>query len=109
VGDSKPSSTESDELQPSIIERDSDEEFGNGWIYDEIDSVPSSDIVKFLINLLRRMGATDKDELIKQISKELGFARVGNRIKARLLEVLAQCEWKGEIETLSDGKVSISN
>lgn len=54
--------------------------------FDNINDVTESTIVATAIYVLQRTGTCPKDDLIRTISRELGFRRLGPRIRERLSE-----------------------
>lgn len=52
--------------------------------FQKIEDVPSRVAEETFIEALRLYGATDRDELLKQVATSLGFARLGKKIRERL-------------------------
>ena len=86
----KPSSETNDaataeDLQPHFVEQMANKA---GLSYDNIESVSTTTIQEGALELIRRNGATDWDELIKLVARDFGFSRTGSKIRRRLESVL---------------------
>lgn len=90
-----------DDFEPQYIEtgaasKTSTPNFGS------IDEVPDSLIQSTATYVLTQGGAMAFDDLIKQTSRELGFRRVGGRIKARLEERFTEDLESGRLKRLGE-------
>lgn len=92
---------EEDEFEPQYREASS----ASGTVnpkYDSIDKVPDSDIQSAAVYLLTRAGAMTFDDLVKQTSRELGFRRLGGKIKARIEGQLGNDLETGRLKRLGE-------
>jgi len=109
--DSNGGATDSDELdpsveslQPTIVERIAIES-SVSLQFNSIDSVPNSVIDELAHAALSRLGAMQRDDLVRQISRDLGFQRSGNRIRSRIEIVIDGCVNRGVVLRQSDGRL----
>lgn len=58
-------------------------------IFDNINDVPESTIEDIVARILQRTGPCAKEDLIRTVSRELGFRRLGQRIRERLSSSVA--------------------
>ncbi|WP_237225482.1 DUF4011 domain-containing protein [Rubinisphaera sp. JC750] len=90
-----------EDLEPEYVERQSPEkpripQFGS------IDEVPDSIIQSAAAHILTQAGAMTIDDLIKQTSRELGFRRLGTKIKARIQAQLKDDLHTGHLKRLGE-------
>ena len=57
--------------------------------------------------LLRSCGATGGEDLTQTVARQLGFKRTGNRIQARIKDVIEQLTRSGRLGRTEDGRVQI--
>lgn len=95
-----------EEMQPSLIPRteNSENEFVNRFA--SIDDVPTAEIARVLIETLKRCGATPKDDLIRQVARQLGFQRSGRRIQETVSIAINDCITKTRISIQEDGRLA---
>jgi very-short-patch-repair endonuclease len=75
--------------------------------YKSIDEVPEATVRATLCDLLRACGATQDDDLIRAVTRRLGFARTGSRIQARIEQALTGLIQGGEVCRRSDQRVQL--
>jgi very-short-patch-repair endonuclease len=95
-------------MQPKIIERKVHSENNNVRNFDNIDAVPNEAIVRILLVELKKYGATERDDLIRQVARELGFLRTAHRIRARVGDFIDQCVAQGRLKTQEDGRLVLT-
>ncbi len=59
------------------------------FAFDNINDVPESTIEDAVARILQRTGPCVKEDLIRTVSRELGFRRLGQRIRERLSSSVA--------------------
>lgn len=57
-------------------------------IFSRIEDVPEDVVIEKALLILKRSGATDRNDLIKLVARELGFERTGRKIRDRVDEAL---------------------
>lgn len=90
-----------DELEPQYVEKlaAARTHFPQ---FSRIEEVPSSVIQSTATYVLTQAGAMTFDDLIKQTSRELGFRRLGGKIKARIAHQLGRDLETGRIKRLGE-------
>ena len=58
--------------------------------------------------MLKKFGATDKADLIRQVARELGFQRSGHRIQSRVGDVIDQSVAQGRLKAQEDGRLVLT-
>jgi very-short-patch-repair endonuclease len=96
--------SEEDDLQPQFIKQDKDL---SGPTFANIDEVPETEITAAAETVLVQAGATEFDDLVKFTSRELGFARVGSKIKKRLENRLGKDLKSGHFKQIGE-RISLS-
>jgi very-short-patch-repair endonuclease len=76
--------------------------------YKSIDEVPESVVRGVLCELLRACGATQDDDLIRVVTRRLGFSKTGSRIRARIEQALARLIQEGEVCRRADQRVQLA-
>ena len=89
---------EEDDLQPRYVEHTQP----SGHTFEDIDDVPDGQIRASALVVLVRTGATDWDDLVKHVARELGFARTGRKIRERLETVLHDEVRSGTLRRVGD-------
>jgi very-short-patch-repair endonuclease len=79
-----------DDLEPEIVEPAPDVDVVATKTYANIDEVPSTDILERAQSILVQAGATGHEDLMRMIARDLGFSRLGQRIRERLDQQLAE-------------------
>ena len=75
------------------------------------DSWPSSPVAVILENLervLRACGATGAEDLIKAVSRELGFRRTGSRIQSKIEDLIERALQSKTIVRREDQKLQVT-
>ena len=91
-------SDEEFDLTPRIVEtKDS-----KTRSYVNIEEVPAHEIGDIALEIMSRVGATDWDDLIKLIARELGFRRTGSKIRWALEEVLNEKVSRGVLRRIGE-------
>ncbi|HUR52953.1 MAG TPA: AAA domain-containing protein, partial [Gemmataceae bacterium] len=70
--------------------------------YASIEQVPTLDIERLLTETVTQFGGTGTEDLLKRVTKQLGFKRMGENIKMRLAGVLNDLITSGKFR-VSDG------
>jgi very-short-patch-repair endonuclease len=73
-----------EDLEPTFIQKEDDQQRRAKLSFDSIDEVPNDTIDSAAIYVLTQAGAMAVDDLIRQTSRELGFRRTGQKIRARI-------------------------
>ncbi len=94
--------------QPTIIERSSEFEDDQILSFENIDDVPTEDIIEILCEQLRKFGATERDDLIRQIALKLGFQRSGHRIRARASGLIDHCISQGRLQVQESSRIQLT-
>lgn len=96
-----------DEEKPILrIRRDVDENTGSS--YSSIDEVPEAVIRNTVLQLLRRYGQTTREELIKSVSRQLGFLRTGRKIQQKIDSIIEQMAAQGRLSWADEGGITAS-
>ncbi len=95
------STEEYDELEPQFVEKRSAAKPELPY-FGSIDEVPSTVIQTTAAYVLTQAGAMTIEDLIKQISRELGFRRLGGKIKARIEAQLTDDLESGRLKPLGE-------
>ena len=74
--------------------------------YTNIDEVPPSAIRDLLMDSLRQFGSTEEGDLTKEVTRQLGFKRTGDRIKRKIGECVESLILEGKIGR-EDGRLQI--
>lgn len=72
-----------------------------------IDDVPESTIRELMLDSLTRFGATGAAELVKSVTRQLGFQRTGARITARLAGCVDELAREGKVSRTEDSGVRL--
>ena len=72
-----------------------------------IDEIPSSRIMGTAIAVVKAAVRIDEQELVKEISRALGYRRLGHRIRARVEAVLEESYRKGYLSRDQQGTVRL--
>jgi len=89
---------DADGLEPRYVQANAPK-----WTtYKSIADVPDSAIQAAATNVLVQAGATDWDDLIKLMARELGFKRVGSEIRHRIESILEQELRHGKLRRVGD-------
>lgn len=87
-----------DDLTPRIVNHSR----SVGQTFSKIEDVPDGQIRKSAAIVLTRAGATDWDDLVTCVARELGFFRTGKKIKERIELVLNRQLRSGELHWVGD-------
>ena len=87
-----------DDLTPRIINHSR----SAGPTFSKIEDVPDGQIREFAAVVLTRAGATDWDDLVTYVARELGFFRTGKKIRERIESVLNRQLRSGELHWVGD-------
>ena len=74
-----------------------------------IEDVPDGEIARVLLSLAVTFGVTPREDLIKSTAHELGFARTGNRISARIESVIQSLVQQGRLRDAGDDRLGASS
>lgn len=86
------------DLQPRFIQpRET-----KGNTYSKIEEVPDDRIRAAAIGIITHAGATDWDDLVRLVARELGFARTGSKIRVRLEATLNAEVRAGSLRRVGD-------
>jgi len=77
-------------------------------VYSSIIDVPKGEIQKTAEAVLKRAGATEQDDLIKLVARELGFQRLGPRIRQKIEEQIQSQLRSGSLQRVGD-RVSVAH
>jgi very-short-patch-repair endonuclease len=77
-------------------------------IYSDIDAVHDSVILECILKTLKRYGQTSKEDLIKSVSRQLGFQRTGQKIQQKLTAGIDCLALQGRISLKEDSGVDIA-
>ena len=91
-----------DDLQPTLVTQEST----SVRTYQRIEDVPSDEIAETSIRILTRVGTIDWSDLLALMSRELGFARTGKKIRERF-ETVLQIQVKHSAIQRSGERVSL--
>jgi very-short-patch-repair endonuclease len=69
----------------------------------DLEDVPDAVIESMLVEIVTRFGGTGAEDLVKRVSRELGYQRTGERIKQRITSVLNRL--LGSRLRIDDGRV----
>jgi very-short-patch-repair endonuclease len=75
--------------------------------YASIDDVPDSVLQQAIFQTLASCGATEVDDLISAVARQLGFKRAGSRIQTRVKNAITKLEHGGCLVWNEDGRVQI--
>lgn len=87
-----------DDLSPKFLKHENSAKV----FFSRIDDVPDDIVTEKVLSILKHAGATDRDDLVKLVTRELGFARTGKKIRDRLEEVLNQELRVGSLRNVGD-------
>jgi hypothetical protein len=73
----------------------------------DIDEVPRDIIPRRLLESLQQYGATEEDDLIQAITRQLGFQRTGSRIKVKLAGCVEELAREGKVIRTDGGSLRI--
>jgi very-short-patch-repair endonuclease len=76
-------------------------------VYEAIDDVPAKVLRETLCRLLATFGATDEDDLIRAAARQLGFARTGSLIRARVKDCVDALIAAGLVCRMGDGRFQL--
>jgi very-short-patch-repair endonuclease len=88
------------DLNPTIVETGVSPSLSLS--FSSINDVPPGQILKTAKSVLKHAGATEFEDLIKLTARELGFLRLGPRIRNRLEQELTRCLDNGELTKVGD-------
>jgi very-short-patch-repair endonuclease len=91
--------------QPTEEEATAAPPSGPGPSYKSIDDVPEFVLREVLTRLLRTFGATEANELIQAVARQLGFKRTGKRIQTRINQALEGLIQAGQVCRTDDQRV----
>ncbi len=74
--------------------------------YRDINDVPPSAICELIMDSLVRFGATEEGDLTKEVARQLGFKRTGDRIKQKIGEGVESLIRDGKIAR-EDGRLQV--
>ncbi len=94
-----------DDLTPRIINHSR----SAGPTFSKIEDVPDGQIRESAAIVLTRAGATDWDDLVTYVARELGFFRTGKKIRERIESVLNRLLRSGELHWVGDRIASNSD
>ncbi|MFG0333882.1 MAG: AAA domain-containing protein, partial [Maioricimonas sp. JB049] len=94
------------DLAPRYIPRTSGD--GPRPAFSAIEEVPETYLTSRLQEIARRLGTTQRDDLIRSVARDLGFARTGNRIRQRIDECLHAQIADRVLTEDADGRVGIA-
>ena len=94
-----PAEDEDPDLKPTVVDVGRKKA---SMKYEAIADVPNDQIRKTAESILEQAGATELDDLIKLTARELGFQRLGPRIRSRLEEQLAREIQSGNLQKIGD-------
>jgi len=94
---------EFEDLQPTYIAQ----EETTVRSYQKIEDVPNEQITEVSIRILTRVGTIDWSDLVSLMSRELGFARTGKKIRERF-EAILENQLKQSLIHRSGDRVSLS-
>ena len=60
-----------------------------------------------MLNTLASCGATGVEDLTQTVARQTGFKRTGNRIQARIKDVIERLTRSGRLGRTEDGRVQI--
>ena len=98
VADFEDSDDDVDGLQPRIVEHKA----RAGKTYNSIADVPGGAIRAAALVVLVQAGATDWEDLLRLVARELGFQRLGRTIRERLVGVLEADLRSGALRRVGD-------
>jgi hypothetical protein len=75
--------------------------------YRTIDEIPPSAILELLMDSLRQFGSTEVGDLTKEVARQLGFKRTGDRIKQKIGEDVESLIREGKIGR-EDGRLQVA-
>lgn len=76
--------------------------------YRDIDEVKQGRIEELVRRVLESFGATDRDDLVVAVARQLGFSRTGKRIGERIERVVGQMTRKSVLTAGDDGRVRLT-
>ena len=77
------------------------------FYYGKIYDVPEEVIEGLILEALNRYGITEQNELIKSVSKKLGFQRTGINIQNRLTQCIERLVYNERISRKDDGRLTV--
>jgi len=86
------------DLQPRIVQQSQQATRS----FSSIDEVSSEQIRTVLLEIVRGVGATPEDDLMRLAARHLGFARTGRKIRDRIEETLHGAIRSGEFQRTDD-------
>ncbi|MFG0294377.1 MAG: hypothetical protein ACF8PG_00610, partial [Maioricimonas sp. JB045] len=75
--------------------------------FDAIEDVPEKYLVGRVCDISRRLGSTERDDLIRSVARDLGFARTGKKIRQRVEQCLDTQIAAGVLTADHSGRVSL--
>ncbi|QDU39206.1 hypothetical protein Mal4_35430 [Maioricimonas rarisocia] len=93
------------DLAPRYVSRNTGD--GPRPNFSTIEEVPEGYLAGRLQDIARRLGATQRDDLIRSVARDLGFARTGSRIRQRIDDCLRTQIADRVLTEDADGRVSL--
>jgi len=78
-------------------------------LYDDIADVPMEQIDRLIEELLQKFGTMDSEELKVAVCRQLGFQRLGSRIRKKIERRYAGLNRLGRVSEIGDGRVKLSD
>jgi very-short-patch-repair endonuclease len=94
------------ETNQQLLQEEVEEEIEQGFDFKSIDDVPPSVILELIQKTLVECGATERIDLMKTISKKLGFKRFGTNIEKKIDKILSRQLLKGRLQEDANEKLS---
>ncbi len=98
---------EINEEQPVLRIRDPNEEALVSGSYSSIEDVPNHVLRELISGLLRRVGQTSREQLVKSVARELGFQRTGKKIQERVEATIDNMAVRGDLMNNDEGFLSV--
>ena len=99
--------TDSNEERPILKMPAAHREAPSLGYYSNIDEVPENVLRQAVVELLRRFGQTNRDELLRAVARQLGFQRTGRRIQDRVGGALDLMIAGGDLASNEEGYLSV--
>ena len=71
--------------------------------------MPGAALRELVLSSLRRYGATEAGELVRAVSRQLGFGHVGPRIQGRLEECIEELLGAEQLGRTADGRLQAAS
>jgi len=95
------------EEQPVLRNRDPNEVALVSGSYSSIEDVPNNILREVISGLLRRVGQTSREQLVKSVARELGFQRTGKKIQERVESTIDKMAARGDLTNNDEGLLSV--